>query len=29
MRAPIGGGLPPDQVSQRTRDFIDEKGWLS
>ncbi len=23
------GGLPPDQVSQRTRDFIDRKGWLS
>lgn len=23
------GGLPPDQVSQRTRDFIDQKGWLS
>ncbi|MGA7714051.1 MAG: NAD(P)-dependent oxidoreductase [Rhizomicrobium sp.] len=22
-------GVPPDQVSQRTREFIDRKGWLS
>lgn len=23
------GGLPPSDVSQRTRDMIDEKGWLT
>lgn len=22
-------GLPPDEVSQRTRDLIEKKGWLS